>query len=89
MKFTFVSEITISIHTDVEATSLDEALKEAAERGMQSFCHQCADGDGSKDWATSGELDGDPAKITSVMVDDCEMSPAQLRQVNRAWKGLR
>lgn len=61
MKFTFVVTTAISLHTDVEAESLEEAVRKAQRRSVMSLCHQCATGESRQEWVTSGELDGDPA----------------------------
>jgi hypothetical protein len=52
--------ITISVHTEVEAASPEEAREIAInDRGIMSLCHQCASGDPSLEWVTSGEFDCD------------------------------
>lgn len=88
MKYTFSSEITISVTTDVEANSLSNALREAAVRGLMSLCHQCSAGEPELEWVTSGELDGEIGKITSVTVDDNQISEKHLKQVNREWRSI-
>jgi hypothetical protein len=60
-KYMVVGDVTISVHTEVEATSAAEAIRLAQERGMQSFCHQCSTGDPENEWTCSGELDGEPS----------------------------
>jgi hypothetical protein len=59
-----VAEVTISIHTYVEAESGEEAMDVAEGRPMHSLCYQCG-GDSTVDeeWCTSGELDGSPVKM--------------------------
>ncbi len=49
------SLVTISVHTEVEADSLEEAIAIANERGL-SMIHD--EGDPTEEWVTSGELDG-------------------------------
>jgi hypothetical protein len=69
-KFLVVGQITISVSTDVMATSADEAKSIAMERPIMSLCNQCATGSPEDEWVTSGELDGgDPDNVT-VMEDD-------------------
>ncbi len=52
--------ITISVHTEIVASSPEEA-REIAEkdRGIMGLCHQCARADAREQWVTSGELDCD------------------------------
>lgn len=52
--------ITVSVSTVVEAASGAEAKELAGERGVMSLCHQCAVGEETEEWVTSGELDGEP-----------------------------
>ena len=52
--------ITISVHTEVEACSPEEARRIATEEhGIMSLCHQCAKGSPTEEWVTSGEFDCD------------------------------
>lgn len=60
-----VAMCTISVHTDVEATSKREAVKLARGRSMMSLCHQCSGGSSHDEWSTSGELDGTPFDLTA------------------------
>ena len=85
-RYSFVGEGTISLSVDVEAESMEEAIRIAQRAGLQSLCHQCARGeDGS--WNTSGELDCEPAQAALVQVDvDGEiLEGAELAAVQRAW----
>ena len=51
--------ITISVHTEVIASSPEEARQIAlSERDIMSLCHGCASKDAAEAWVTSGELDG-------------------------------
>lgn len=62
--------VAISVHTEVEAEDEKAAIKEASERGLQSFCHQCARSDGNDvEWRTSGELDGEVTDIRAEEID--------------------
>lgn len=62
-EFVVVAEMTISLHTRVEAENAEAALEDAGGRRTPRLCHQCAGGDPRLDWVTSGELDGEPAKL--------------------------
>lgn len=59
------STITISVSTVVTAGSKTEALRVAAARPMITLCHQCASGNDSQEWVTSGELDGEPRGLVA------------------------
>ncbi len=58
MKYRVTGYVTISVDIEVEASSPSEARRVAREAPMQTFCHQCADGEEGA-WSTSGELDGE------------------------------
>lgn len=63
-KYMVTSAITISMHTEVEADSAEEAKEIASQRGIMSMCHSCARSDGDdEEWRTSGELDGEPVEL--------------------------
>ncbi len=55
--YTVTAVITISLHSEVEAESPEEAERLAENLELPTMCNQCA---GSKHdgWATSGEYDG-------------------------------
>lgn len=59
--FDFIGELTISIHTSVDADTLEEAQAIADERDLTRIKDE---GDRTKVWRTSGELDGVPKAIT-------------------------
>lgn len=59
--------VTVSIYTEVVASSFTEAIDEAASRSIQGLCHQCSGGDKSSEWSLTGELDG---VATDIRVDD-------------------
>lgn len=86
-KYTFVVNTTISMHCDVYADSLDEAIEEAQAAGVMSLCHQCARSHAGE-WSTSGELDGDPAtgELVEVLVDG-EINEQDLHCAAPGWKG--
>ena len=67
-KYHVTAMCTISVTTDVEAESEEEALEIAIDRGMQDLCYQCSGGqwsslDASREWVTSGEIDGKPFNL--------------------------
>lgn len=63
-KFVVVAQVTISIFTEVEADTEEQALKEAEERALHGLCYQCGGFDTKgEEWCTSGELDGTPTEI--------------------------
>lgn len=63
MKFTFSGMVTVSLYTEVEADSLQEALEIAEQRGIQGLCHQCSGRDHDTQWSLTGELDGEVVEI--------------------------
>lgn len=63
MQFKVTAAVTISVWTEVDADSEEQAKEIASDRAMQSLCHQCGGsrrGEGREEWRTSGELDGTP-----------------------------
>lgn len=63
-RFRVTGVATISVHTDVDAETPEEAIKIAQGRPMQGLCFQCANTEGADDeWRTSGELDGEPGDL--------------------------
>lgn len=60
MKYIFVINSVISLATEVEAASLEEAINEAKIRSVQSLCYQCSGGS-PEEWSMGGELDCDPS----------------------------
>lgn len=67
--------ITISVYTEVVASSPEEARALARGRGIMSLCHQCASADASAQWVTSGELDCD---APSPRDEDAELEVLEL-----------
>lgn len=67
MRYTVSANVTISVFTEVDADSAEEAEEKVSDRGMIGLCHQCG---GSRDaeevWCTSGELDGEPRHLTAT-----------------------
>lgn len=63
-RYIVTAEVTISMHTIVEAESDEEARSIAEGRSNKHLCHQCAgDDNASEEWCTSGELDGSPERL--------------------------
>ena len=85
-KYSFVVGATITLHVDVEAESLDEAIEFAQGASVMSLCHQCSRGD-LGEWSTSGELDADPAsaQLECVYADDEELDDEELAHAKEAW----
>lgn len=60
-KYLVSTHLTISVHTEVDADSPEEAKNIAGQRGVMGLCHSCASSDESDvEWRTSGELDSLP-----------------------------
>ena len=82
-KFMFVVEVGISMNIEVDAKTLEAAIKIAKDSPVMSLCHQCARGDPGE-WCTSGELDGDPASGELVQATiDGEEQP--INTVKKKW----
>lgn len=59
-RYSVAGVITISMHTEVIASTPEEAREIAInERSIMTLCHQCASGEPKYEWVTSGEIDGD------------------------------
>jgi hypothetical protein len=82
-KYTFVIAATISMHIEVVAESLEEAVEAAQSAAPMSLCHQCARGSDVA-WSTSGELDFEPsgAELVAVSVNDEGLSLEEIQAVN-------
>lgn len=78
-RYTFVVTSKISMAIDVEAGSLEEAVRVAQGCPAMSLCHQCASGSDGE-WSTTGELDCDPAsgELVDAYVGD---EPLDMREV--------
>ena len=89
-KYTFVVNTMISLHIDVEAETLEEAVELAQEAPTMSLCHHCARTHKSE-WSTSGEIDGDPAgsKLVDFLVDDDEARHVAVRHGTGALSAKR
>jgi hypothetical protein len=68
-RYMVTAAVTISVHTEVDAKSPAAAKRLALERGLVDLCHQCAGGDASEEWVTSGELDGEPSDLVAEALD--------------------
>jgi hypothetical protein len=84
MKYTFSVEATITLCTEVEADSLEEAVAKAQDRGVQSLCHQCADGHYPTRWSLTGELDCEPAVMPLSDVD-CDGESVDMSRAHELW----
>ena len=71
-RFSISANITITVFTEVDATSEKEARELALDRSVQTLCHQCSGGDASQEWSLTGDLDGevDDEHIVDVIVDE-------------------
>ncbi len=85
MKFTFVVEGRISLHCDVEADSLDEAIAKAQHAG-RSRSAATARAARTTSGGTSGELDCDPAgsELVEVCVDG-DIEDGMLEKAKENW----
>lgn len=86
MKYTFSATGTISLHVEVEADSLEEAVEKAKEAPIMGLCHQCASTGDEGEWRTSGELDCDPtySDLTELLIDD-EEAPLEFSKAKKFW----
>lgn len=69
------AQVTISMYTEVKASSKREARRLAMQHDMMTLCYSCSRGDPTSEWVTSGELDGvpqllGPAETTEITGDD-------------------
>lgn len=65
-RYRVVGLLTISVSTVVEAATKKKALELAMDTPLMSFCHQCASGDDTTEWVTSGELDAEPRELEAT-----------------------
>jgi hypothetical protein len=72
-KFTFVVGCGISLHLEVEADSIEDAIDKAKEAPVMQLCGHCAEGF-EGEWSTSGELDGTPGELIELWKDDKRLS---------------
>lgn len=78
-RFRVVAEVTISVHTDVEAETEEQAKELAGQRGMMHLCWSCSSESASDQWVTSGELDGDPGDPVEIIELPADESPKRGR----------
>lgn len=87
--YTFVVATGITLHVEVKATSLAEAVKKAQSASVMSLCHYCARSE-KGEWRTSGELDCEPQMApledAYAFVDD-ESVDIDLAEAKRLWGG--
>jgi hypothetical protein len=62
-RYRVVGQMTITVMTEVKASSKREAREIARNRDVMGPCHHCASADASEKWVTSGELDGTPRPL--------------------------
>lgn len=81
--FMFVVAGTISMHVEVKASTLEEAVEKAQEASTMSLCHQCSRVDEGKPCACQ-RSHCDPASSTLVeaYVDDEEIDQEEAK---KAW----
>jgi hypothetical protein len=87
VKFIFVVNTTISLATQVEADTLEQAIEAAKSRGPMSLCSQCAPG--ADEWGTSGELDCEPgmSELVDLHVDgDATAGPKLFDRACELWE---
>lgn len=84
--YRFTSTMTISVLTEVDADTLEMAVREARDRRPVSLCHQCATGEHDT-WNTSGELDGEPDIEGSleISIDDDNMGADVVVRARALW----
>lgn len=63
-RYRLTSTITISVTTVVRARSPKAAKEAGLDTPVMTLCHQCASGDETTEWVTSGELDGSPEDLS-------------------------
>ena len=72
-RYAFVVETGISMSIELDADSLEDAVKQAQEASVRSLCSQCSSADDGQ-WGTS-EFDCEPSmgKLVDAYVDDEEI----------------
>jgi hypothetical protein len=85
MKFSIAVAATITLYTEVEADSLEEALTAAQSRGVQGLCHQCSSGECGIEWSLTGEIDCDAAMMPLMDVS-CDGDEVDLSKAREVWK---
>jgi hypothetical protein len=64
-KFVVYAVVRVSVYTEVEAASEQEAVEIAEARGMPGLCHQCSGSGGkaTREWRLSDGVDGEPTEF--------------------------
>jgi len=62
-KYRFSAEVTISVWTEVEAESEEEARDIALGNPMMDLCGYCSQMQPDGLWVTNGDLDGEPQNV--------------------------
>ncbi len=80
--FRLVVAGTISMHVEVKALTLEEAVEKAKGSSTMTFCHMCSRVE-EEEWGAA-ELDCDPAAspLLEAFVDDKEIDPEEAK---KAW----
>lgn len=80
--YRFVVAGTISMHVDVKALTLEEAVEKAKGSSTMTFCHMCSRVE-EEEWGAA-DLDCDPAAspLLEAFVDGDEID---LEEAKKAW----
>lgn len=65
MRYRVVAMMTISVHTDVEANSAEQAIELAHDRQPTTIWENNDENEVNESWCTSGELDGTPFDLVA------------------------
>lgn len=86
MKYLFTVAGTVTLSVEVEADSLEGAVKEAQRAGMMSLCHRCGSSQPGE-WHTSGELDCDPtaSELVDVLYEGAPVGCQDLESAQKEW----
>lgn len=57
MKFALIVTVTLPLVTEVEADTIEEAIKIARQRPLQQLCSECTSGDLANEWALENNFD--------------------------------
>jgi hypothetical protein len=60
------AEVTISLHTDVEAETIEEARAIAESRSIVGLCNRCSTGSPRHEWVASCGFDGEPVRLAAA-----------------------
>lgn len=67
-RYSVGAAMTISVHTEVIASSPEEAKEIAESRDVMSFCHYCSS-QSHESW-TASELDGEPSDLEVLEINE-------------------